>query len=458
MNEGDRVLLGRLPSGGLLAWPMGGAIAEGERVLLGRTASGHLVVWPLGGAIPSETRVVLGRTASGVYAAWSLAAAPAGDVTLLYDSGGFFGLGGTAGIYWVRRAAGAWGSHSLLSSAAPDWASVARTSANEGSGLSEPSTIINPASLSGFLWGQFFGNPLIFRLSDGNVLAIFYDDRQVSGTLTTAYALRVSGTWGSAVAFSATQYYWSACCRDGDDIYGILHQHTTGDVLPFSLIYNAGSPSFSVGSAVPQTTAPNNQSWAAYFEDGAARFHAVYWDNVGSGNRNVKIVAINTDLSVAYSANLRANVNTGAQLDQSPLSISGDGGATFFVYEHRSDGTAHAWKIVAGASSYTITDESANLATPSGTSPSVDILVSIWTGVEILLVASIIPSSGQPTLQSCVRVDDSSYSAWEVIATSTTGFRFVDKFMGLGASGANTRVMYFTQVGAARALVDDVIA
>ncbi len=223
--------------------------------------------------------------------------------------------------------------------------------------------------------------PHIFRMSDGNEIAIYSDTN-----LGLAYTIKSGAAWGPPTALTGPwDQSHTAWTRNGDTLYGLTGPEYCP--LPASLrlhkiTYSGGTATDTVAIVATETSHPCIlEGFGIYFDNPNNLVHVWYeqWDNPSD-----QLVAYNTNLLPQYSSSAVAPTNIFCT--DRATSVNGDGGATFFLYSVPDCSSTGVLlnRVTATASSYSVAAET---GVGTGAPTFLNRAASVWDGSKLVLIA-----------------------------------------------------------------------
>jgi len=249
--------------------------------------------------------------------------------------------------------------------------------------------------------------PHIFKMADGNFVAIYFD-----GT-NSGYRIKSGGSWGSFTAFSGANanptYHNGSSCRNGDTIfYG--RSSTTGSQNVFSKLAYSGGAITETHVLQSTTGSSNNVVTGAYYDttNSYVHFRSYHFDGV---NEYMYHTALNTSLTQQYSTNESGSAFSAS--NGNICAVAGDGSSTFYSYNRHgtSSTTIVGRKLVAGASSYTVTNQS---GLPTAGS-SIASIAAVYDSAGLVLF--LVETTGA-NVRYTTRTNDTTYTSLTTIVSS----------------------------------------
>lgn len=264
--------------------------------------------------------------------------------------------------------------------------------------------------------------PHIFTMSDGNLVACYFD-----GT-NGGYRIKASGTWGAFTNFTtnptiASSQVWT---RNGNTLYGLMSAGGATGCQIRKLVYSAGAitdTKVATSGSGDITNVPNG----IYWDTTNSYIHAWLWTNDVGAGIILRLEAWNASLVNQYTA--VANIGN-TNIDRT--TIAGDTTSTFFISQAPNT-TLSITKVVAGASSYTQTNETGVPVITSGTGHG-----SVYDGTNYLFFYTVTGA-----IKMVRRTAANTYDAELTLVTAT-----VVPFMGVpifrkGTGAASDLVVFF---------------
>jgi hypothetical protein len=247
----------------------------------------------------------------------------------------------------------------------------------------------------------------LFHMSDGKDVAIVAD-----GNFGVGYTIRSGTSWSALTSLGLDSSLVSKSARNGDVLYVLAANNSNQLCDLYRLAYSAGAITVTRVQVADSPGGASIVPVGVYYDPTNALVHVAWL----SDNPDAFIKAFNpTSLAIAYGPTTIVaypGLNNYDDVDGSAHQLVGDGAATMLYVISGDSGASppfDVYKVVAGASSYTVTAE----APP--TLANAEMLDAIYDGTYFWFFKNNDTSGALSSLQ---RTGDNTYGSWITVLSS----------------------------------------